>query len=60
MTISLWLFVVAIGPVLLLAVLYWALWRNRSDRTGDSLRRSEEGARQLRREIANDPRYREK
>jgi hypothetical protein len=53
-----WFLVVVVGPVLLLAALIWAYFRNRNASPA-SFARSEEGAKQLREDIRNDPEYRQ-
>ncbi|HEX7711362.1 MAG TPA: hypothetical protein VF418_10545 [Sphingomonadaceae bacterium] len=59
MTFPFWFFATVIGPVLLILAIYWGFWRNRGGRARRSEQRSEQGARELRAEIASDPNYRD-
>ena len=47
-------FATVIGPIILLAVIVWAWMRSRNTSRADR-ERGEAGARELRRDIANDP-----
>lgn len=47
---SLWHIIDIVGPLLLLAAITWAVLRNRRARPGE-IERSEQGARDLRREL---------
>jgi hypothetical protein len=50
---SLWLFAVAIGPLLLIGVIIYAFRRNRDD-SPENVARAERGAREVRDEIARE------
>ena len=50
---TLWIVIDIVGPLLLVAVLAWAILRNRKARPGE-IARAEQGARDLRREIDAD------
>lgn len=55
---SVWLFVVAIGPVLLIAAIYFGFFRNRQGNRRE-INRAEHGAEEFREELRRDPEYRE-
>jgi len=48
-----WSLVTILGPALLIAAIVWAYLRNRNPRPGE-IARAEEGARELREEIAEE------
>ncbi len=50
---SLWIVIDIIGPLLLIAVIIWAVMRNRRAPRGE-IARAEEGARDLRRELDDE------
>ena len=53
MTGWLWTLITIFGPLLLIAAIVWAYWRNRNPRPGE-IARAERGARELRAEIERD------
>ena len=55
---TVWLIVVAIGPLLLIAAIYFGFIRNREGSRGE-VARAERGAEEFREELKRDPEYRE-
>ncbi len=55
---SLWGLATIIGPILLIAVIAYAMLRNRGGTKGD-VARAERGAVELREELERDPEYKE-
>ncbi|WP_126173904.1 hypothetical protein [Altericroceibacterium xinjiangense] len=51
-----WLLLVAIGPLLLIAAIYFGFFRNR-DANRRQVIRAERGAKEFREDIAHDPEY---
>lgn len=55
---SLWSLATVLGPILLIAAIVYAWYRNRAA-SRDNLERAERGAAQLREKIHDDPKYEE-
>lgn len=53
MTGWLWTLITILGPILLLAAIVWAYLRNRNPAPGE-IARAEQGAREVRKELAED------
>ncbi len=51
---DIWPIVTIVGPILLMAIIIFAWWRNRQA-PKSNLREAEHGAKELRDEIANEP-----
>jgi hypothetical protein len=58
MTGPLWTLITILGPILLIGAIVWAYLRNRGASRAN-LNRAEEGAKELRQELEDDPRYRD-
>lgn len=59
MSETLWLFTVAIGPILLIAAMYYAFSRNRQGNERKNIAKAERGAARLRDDLERDPEYKE-
>ncbi|HEX5536293.1 MAG TPA: hypothetical protein VFX27_03790 [Sphingobium sp.] len=59
MPTEIWGFVIIGGPILLGLVLGWALWRNRQQRTRESVEETERATRRLREELDREDKARE-
>lgn len=59
MPTEIWGFVIIGGPILLGLVLGWALWRNRQQRTRESVEETERATRNLREELDREDKARE-
>ncbi len=59
MPTEIWGFVIIGGPILLGLVLGWALWRNRQQRTRESVEETERATRSLREELDREDKARE-
>lgn len=55
---GLWALMTVVGPIVLLVAIVFVWIRNRKPAPGE-MRRAEEGAKQVREEIKEDPEYRE-
>jgi hypothetical protein len=53
---GLWSIITILGPILLLAAIIYAWWRNKTGSRGD-FERAEKGAADLREDIRQDPHY---
>lgn len=55
---ALWSVITILGPILLLAAIIYAWWRNRTGNRAQ-VERAERGAAEVRQDIREDPEYRE-
>jgi cbb3-type cytochrome oxidase subunit 3 len=58
MTGPLWTLITILGPILLIGAIVWAYLRNRGASRAN-YNRAEEGAKDLRQELEDDPQYRD-